>query len=329
MGRFFLTLLVAVGIAAGIAYYYEVPPFDRNQGNTPTGQGHDAQAPRVELGKVLYVVKGPALAPIVDRADPTVGQLQVQPIIISDSHLVPIDKQEASSAKDGTLLIVGRKVDQEPPDGSPLPTVTIWEEGKKHEYAYLRLKEGDIVEQDQVVALIDPTIALNEIANKEAKIKYAIAEHEASIKMAEEAAARLARLDDLKRRDPRVVSAEEYSAAVLTRDKHKLESVSKKEQVNVQIIEKYQAVAEYHKHEILCRMPGKSIVKQIYKNMGDGVKNLEPVLQLQNISTLRAEGAVEAQYFYQLAGRVKKARVVIEPSEETAPQAALKAHRSE
>src|SRR5262249_44070590 len=161
-------------------------------------------------------------------------------------------------------------------------------EGKKREYAYQLLKDGDIVEQDQIVALIDPTTALNEIANKQAKVKFAIAEYEASIAMANEAQARLNRLDDLKRRDPRVVSAEEYSAAVLTRDKHAFEKVSKKEQVNVQEIEKHNAVADYHKYEIRCVMPGKSIVKQIYKYMGDGVKNLEPVMQLQNISHLRA-----------------------------------------
>jgi WD40 repeat protein len=329
MGRFFLTLLLAVGIAAGVAYYYEVPPFDRDKGTGLVGPNAEAQTPRVELGKVLYVVKGPALSPIVDRADPTVAQQQVQPIVVLDCHLVPLDKQEASSAKDGILLIVGRKVDQEPPDGSPLPTVSIWEEGKKHEYAYLRLKEGAIVEQGQVVALIDPTTALNDKANKDAKIKFARAEFKAAIAMAKEAQARLNRLDDLMRRDKRVVSAEEYSAAVLTRDKHAFEQVSKEEQVNVQIIEWHQAEAEVHKHEIRCMMPGKSIVKQIYKNMGDGVKNLEAVMQLQNISHLRAEGAVDARYFNLLASGVKKARVVIEPADESAPLAALKAHRGE
>src|SRR5206468_9389434 len=132
--------------------------------------------------------------------------------------------------------------------------------------------------QGQIVALIDPTKALNEIANKRAKIDFAKADYKAAIAMADEAQARLNRLDDLKRRDPRVVSAEEYSAAVLTRDKHHYEMVSKKEQVNVQEIEKYNAVAEYHKHEIRCVMPGKSKVKTIYKSMGDGVKNLEPVM---------------------------------------------------
>jgi WD40 repeat protein len=329
MGRFLLTVLVAGGIAAGVAYYYELPPFAPEKTPGQTGPNQEQPAPKVDLGKILYVVKGPSLAPIVDRADPTVAQPQAQPVVIPDCHLVPTKKQEASSAKDGILLIIGRKVDQEPADGSPLPTVTIWEEGKKHEYAYQLLKDGDIVEQDQIVALIDPTNALNEIANKEAKIKYAKADYEASIAMANEAQARLNRLEDLKRRDPRVVSAEEYSAAVLTRDKHAFEKVSKQWQVIVQEIEKHTAVAEYHKHEIRCVMPGKSKVKTIYKYMGDGVKNLEPVMQLQNISHLRAEGAVEAQYYSRLASAARKARVIIEPADELAPQAAPKAHLGE
>src|SRR5262249_2887373 len=46
----------------------------------------------------------------------------------------------------------------------------------------------------------------------------------ATLVMAREAQARLDRLDDLKRRDPRVVSAEEYSAAVPTRDRPSLKA---------------------------------------------------------------------------------------------------------
>jgi hypothetical protein len=333
MGRFLLILVLATGVAAGIAYFYDLPPFAQDT-KVPDGPGHhdDGHHPPVVLGKVLkFEVKGPSLNPIVDKADPVIKQMRGQPIVVPDCHLVAIFKQEASSSKDGILSIIGQQVDQEPPDGSPLPTVSFLVKGKKQEYAFKRLKEGHIVEFDQVVALIDPTIALNEILNKEAKIKYAKAEHEASIKLAEEAQERLNRLDNLKRRDPKLVSAEEYSSAVLTRDKHKFEAISKKEQVEVQIIEKHQAEADYEKHKIRCLMHGKSIVKQIYKNRGDGVKNLEPVMQLHNLSRLRVEGAVDAQYYDLLASHLKQARVVLEPSQDLAPESgsAHKAHFAE
>src|SRR5689334_13120974 len=99
MGRFLLTLLLATGLAAGIAYYYELPPFDsRTGGVVPPDQPHDQ--PRVQLGKILYVLQAPSLNPIVDRADPDVQKLLGQPIVIPDSHLVTINKQEASSGKD-------------------------------------------------------------------------------------------------------------------------------------------------------------------------------------------------------------------------------------
>jgi WD40 repeat protein len=352
MGRFFLTVLLAVGVAAGVAYYYELPPFAKD--TTPGGGEHPDHPDHkpVQLGKILYTVQAPSLNPIVDRADPDVQKLIGQPIVVPESHLVTIDKQEASSSKDGNISVIGRTVpgkkdnaeikdkgevryiigepaDKKHPGSIFQPTVSFFVEGEKYDYDYRRLKEGAIVEQGQIVALIDPTKAVNEIASKIAKIRFAKEDYKAAVAMAEEAQARLNRLDDLKRRDPRVVTAEEYSAAVLTRDKHKYEAASKKEQITVQDREYDQAVADYHQHEIRCVMPGKSIVKQIYKNMGDGLKNQEPVLQLHNISRLRAEGAVEAQYFDLLASRFKQARVILEPSQESAPESARKAHFGE
>src|SRR5262249_47559486 len=59
---------------------------------------------------------------------------------------------------------------------------------------------------------------------------------------------------------------------------------------------------------------------------GDGVKNLEPIMQLVSMSKLRAEGAVEGQYFNQLA---KGMRVVLEPSQEVGAQPLLKVHSGE
>src|SRR5262249_37891531 len=152
----------------------------QGKGTDPTAP-HEEHHPRVELGGPLYGVKGRPLDPIVDMADPDVNRMRGQPVVVPDCHLVTIDKQEASSGKDGILSVIGRTVDHEPPDGSPLPTTWFFIEGKKREFAYMRLKEGHIVEHGQVVALIDPTTALNEIANKEAKIKYAMAEHKAAI----------------------------------------------------------------------------------------------------------------------------------------------------
>ena len=62
-------------------------------------------------------------------------------------------------------------------------------------------------------------------------------------------------------------------------------------------------------------MPGDSIIKVIYKHQGEGVKNLEPIMQLVSLNRLRAEGVVEAQFLDQLKPAQVKVprRVVLEP----------------
>ena len=324
MGRFFVTLLLAAAIAGGVAYYYDVLPIGTAPtANTGVANAQEDDSARPEFGKILYTVTAPKSNLIEDGA-------RGRHIVIPECHLVPIEKQDVTSPREGLLKIIGQPVELENPLAArPLPTVSILVANKKREIAYERLKEGYIVSQNQIVALVDPTKALNDIEHKRVKIKAAEADYKAAIAMADEAQARLNRLEDLKRRDPRVVSAEDFSAAVLTRDKHREEKVSKFQQVALTEVEQFLAEVDFHQHELRCEMKGKSIVSKIYKSMGEGVKNLEPVMLLQNISRLKAEGAVDAQYFDLVR---KGMKVIVEPSHEMAPDpdaAPIKAHRGE
>jgi WD40 repeat protein len=324
MGRFLITVLLAVGIAGGVAWYAGLLPGGDENNPTP-GQPGDPGHPLREarkLGAVLYKCQPPA-----QRA------LQEAPggrgIPFYDCHLAPLYKQEAGSEKEGKILFFGQEVDQENPlSVKGLPTAEIFVDGKVREITYERLREGAYVRKGQVVAMIDPSKALNDINHKKAKIVASEAEYQAAIAMRKEAQERLNRLDNLKARNPALVNAEEYSGAVLTRDKHREEAVSKGEQVKLSRIEFYQAQADLRMHEVRCVMDGVSVVKQFYKNPGDPVKNLDPVMQLVNVSQLRAEGSVEAQYRDQLRpGR----RVILEPIEEVNPKGGqpLRAHRGE
>src|SRR5262249_54865371 len=155
--------------------------------------------------------QAPPQNPIEDPAGSQRG------IAFHDCHFTPIDRQEVSAAKEGVLKFIGEQVDQESPlTLQGLPSVEIVVGGLKREIAYRRLKEGDFVKKDQMVALVDPTKALNDIEFKKAKIKSSIADNEAAKAMAKEAQARLSRLDYLKQQGKSLVPAEEYSAAVLT-----------------------------------------------------------------------------------------------------------------
>jgi hypothetical protein len=64
-------------------------------------------------------------------------------------------------------------------------------------------------------------------------------------------------------------------------------------------------------HEIRSQIGGQ--VKAIYKHKGEQVKNLEPVLLIRNLDTLRAEGMVDAHFLPRL---VKGMKVLVEPDKD-------------
>jgi WD40 repeat protein len=317
-------MVLALGVAVGVAWYAGWLPTGDDPNAQQSIDGKGKTGPKRELGAALYDYPPPAQRVLKD----TPGG---RGIPFYDCHLVAVEtmRQEAGPDKDGRILFYGEEVDQESPVAvKGLPTARIFVGGKVREVTYRPLKEGDYVVQNQVVAMIDPTKAANDIDFKAAKIVAAKADYLAAIAMHKEAQARLERLEALQRKGPGLVSAEEFSAAVLTRDKHREEEVSKREAVKLTEIDLYQAQAELRMHEVRCVIPGTSVVKQIYKNVGDVVKTTDPIMSLVNVSRLRAEGAVEAQYSDRLkAGQT----VVVEPIHETTPYQGrpLKAHRAE
>ena len=120
--------------------------------------------------------------------------------------------------------------------------------------------------------------------------------------------------DSLMVRDgKKVIAHEEYVNTRLTRDKYFQEVIAKKEAINLAVNESQASDINYYYHEIRCKIPGESIIKFIYKNQGEGVKNLEPIMQLYNIGKLRAQGTVEAQFFGLL---YEGQRVIIEPGQD-------------
>src|SRR5262249_18258966 len=109
-------------------------------------------------------------------------------------------------------------------------------------------------------------------------------------------------------------------------DKYKGEVVSKNEAITLAKMEKNQADIVLKQHELRNRLPGKSVIKKIYKSLGDGIKAQEPVLQLQNISRLRVEGSGESASVPALLAN-RTARCCLEPSVEMGPGLELmKAH---
>ena len=93
--------------------------------------------------------------------------------MISNCHLKVDEKTEVSTQREGVLLYVGREIK----DGEEVPLDhrdTYFFNDKEHKYR--KLKEGDVVEVNQVLGRIDDRLALDEKDNKENKLLAARAD---------------------------------------------------------------------------------------------------------------------------------------------------------
>src|SRR5262249_21829570 len=109
----------------------------------------------------------------------------------------------------------------------------IYVNGKERYVRYRRLKENDFVQADQMVALVDPTLALNQVALKSAKLSASEADYDGAVALREGYKKELDRLYALRARGDRFVSSSELDIAKAQRDRYLQEAKSKKEAIQV------------------------------------------------------------------------------------------------
>jgi RNA polymerase sigma factor (sigma-70 family) len=187
------------------------------------------------------------------------------------------DRVEVPSQRDGVLLVIGTEIkpgDKVPPD--QVVTVKIGDEQVK----YRRLREGDMVEEGQLLARVDDALARDEAASKRAAVDAAKADWEASVKTRDEALERYKTLEKLLRGNaPAQVSTEDVRGARLTYDRYFYEELSKKAAIARAEAELRQAQTVLRMHEI--RSPARGVIRDIYRNRGEAVRALEPVVQIR------------------------------------------------
>ena len=179
------------------------------------------------------------------------------------------------SLEDGIVLAIGSEVKKGTPQGQVFKVRV-----GKEERTYRRLREGDKVKEGQMLAQLDDRLARNSLDYAQARLKAAEADWKAAQATGMEAQARLARLDDLRRRNKPAVSPEDYSAAVLTRDKHREEEVSKKEGVNAAQLEVERAQTLLERYTI--RSPVSGVVRRILKHRGEAVRKGATINKFQS-----------------------------------------------
>lgn len=279
-----------------------------------------------------------------------VGKAGGQALVIQEARVLSMEKQEVPSERDGKLICLattirpGEEVPEEKiievevgflavdiGDGSGVPAseqFTLKNRPGRYfrkardneelppervvvarEKMQLRkLEVGDRVEKGQLLAIVNPELALDEMAIKVSKLDAAEADRRASYATREEAARRLAGIMKANNAARRAVSEDEVGQARLAVEKYKEEEISKASQVRVSQRELSAAVTTVKQHSVRAVVPG--VVKVIYKNTGDAVKNLDAILQIQNPERLRVEGQVELQDAKYLRDRLDSARAL-------------------
>jgi WD40 repeat protein len=172
------------------------------------------------------------------------------------------------------------------------------------------LREGDEVKKGQLIALVDPSLEVDEVAIKKAKVDAAIADQQASLKTRDEARERLLTLQKLAQGGSTVVSKEDLRGAQLTYDRYYFEEVSKVEGIKLANREFSQALTTLRLHEIRSKTDG--VIKTIYRFTGEAVKNQEPVVQVLDHDRLKVEARVEMQYLPMLRNA---GEVIVEPAQ--------------
>lgn len=191
--------------------------------------------------------------------------------------------------------------------------------------AYFRkLEVGMRVERGQLLALVNPALAIDELAVKVSKLEAAEADHKASIKTRDEAEKRYIAMKKAISAVSNAIAQDEVRGAKLTWDRYAEEARSKFAAISVAQREANGAYTTLKLHEIRASIPG--VVKVLYKSTGDAVKLNESILQLQNPDYLKAEGTVEVQDAQNLQ---RGMQVIVEPNVPQRPSAVLRGHLSE
>src|SRR5579884_2976897 len=174
-------------------------------------------------------------------------------------------------------------------DGLPLPR------GSDHVVVYKQrryfkpLQVGDTVRKGDLLALVDPTLALADLSTKAAKVEAAEADRIASEKTREEFKTTY---DLYSKTKGEGIAAEEVRRAKLQWDRYTEEEKAKRLTVAQDIEEMMAAHTTLRYHEIRADVTG--VVRSIYKNPGESVKaNADAVLQIQNTSRLRVEALLD------------------------------------
>jgi WD40 repeat protein len=256
---------------------------------------------------------------------------------IKEGEVVPPERR-IPDAELGFLTIQVEKVDRHPDEPKftfPDDPKTVYRRwlpdddlppGKlrlaREKHTVRKLVVGDKVERGQLVAVVNPAKALDEVATKVAKVKAAEADRQTSRKQKEEYEARYRSFLEQENRAPGSVNREEMRTARMQSLRYAEEEKQKEAMTESAQRELNAALTDLKMHEIRAAIAG--TIKMIYKNSeGEAVKPNESILQIQSPNHLRIEGLLDVQEALKLRRGMK---VVVEASRPETPSMVLSGH---
>ena len=169
---------------------------------------------------------------------------------------------------------------------------------------FRKLSEDDEVEEGQILGMIRPDLAVNDLRTKSAKVTGAKGEYKAAVATREEMDRQLIVATRLKKST--ASSLDDYFKAVISVERFKAEEVSKEANVKVSQEDMSSSWTTLKLHVI--RAPIAGTIRTLYKQPGEAIKNLDNVLLIQNTRRLRVETHVEVQDALPLRLRLNHAR---------------------
>lgn len=305
-GRIILIVVVVGAIAAGVWGKQFLSIGTAPPDNDPAANAPEEPPQPVQIGDALYKVASPQVpAPAKQQGR------ALNPIVMHDCQITAPEKVELPCTREGQILFIGTPLKEG--EEKTLPAKDILDAefaGKKVKIR--RLKEDDIVEKDQLLAVIDDRIALAEYAARQQNVKVAISEAAAADATYKEASKQLETGRMLHGQSVRAMSPEELSTRGATKEKFYQEYLSKREVIDKARREEDQARTVLVLHEV--RSPIRGRIETIYHQPKEAVKsspNPEPLFRIVNDLKLRVEGLVDEHFYRRLQTGSK---VVVERS---------------
>ncbi len=278
----------------------------------PTGT---AAAP-VNIGASLYP---PAPAAVV-----VAGSTGPEPIVASQA-LVQFDETITLSAEvDGKLELVATPIEDAVKLNLPAAKDAdrLIGHPRKADWKHVRIVDGDVVKQGQVLASLDNSQASLEkdsLVESASAAKNALAQSEASLS---EYAGMIEKMEKLG-----------PSVSELEKIRYRLENVQAKV-TNARLFQEYvkltgdtaKAVDRKQRHDILSPFDGK--VVRVLRPRGVVVKAGEPILEVQNTGRFRVEAKVSQEVATELENRLPLP-VSVEPVRVLRPEPYTASHRQE